>query len=49
MHEKQGVCMAYALLFEKMMDELGIPCYYVVGKADGESDLGHAWNMVQLD
>ena len=49
MHEKQGVCMAYALLFEKMMEELGIPCYYVVGKADGESDLGHAWNMVQLD
>lgn len=48
MHEKQGVCMAYALLFEKMMEELGIPCYYVIGKADGESDLGHAWNMVQL-
>lgn len=49
MHEKQGVCMAYALLFVKMMEELHIPCYYVVGKADGESDLGHAWNMVQLD
>lgn len=49
MHEKQGVCMAYALLFEKMMESLDIPCYYVVGKADGESDLGHAWNMVELD
>lgn len=49
MHEKQGVCMAYALLFEKMMEQLGIPCYYVVGKADGERDLGHAWNMVELD
>lgn len=49
MHEKQGVCMAYALLFEKMMDELGIACYYVVGQADGEGDLGHAWNMVQLE
>lgn len=49
MHEKQGVCMAYALLFVKMMEELSIPCYYVIGKADGESDLGHAWNMVQLD
>lgn len=49
MHEKQGVCMAYALLFEKMMEELGVPCYYVVGKADGESELGHAWNMVELD
>lgn len=49
MHEKQGVCMAYALLFEKMMEELKIPCYYVIGQADGESDLGHAWNMVKLD
>ncbi|MEG0472095.1 MAG: transglutaminase domain-containing protein [Solibacillus sp.] len=49
MHEKQGVCMAYALLFEKMMEELGIPCFYVVGHAEGEGDLGHAWNMVQLD
>jgi len=49
MQERKGVCMAYALLFEKMMDELGIPCYYVVGHADGEGDLGHAWNMVELD
>lgn len=49
MHEKQGVCMAYALLFEKMMEQLAIPCYYVVGHADGEGDMGHAWNMVQLD
>lgn len=49
MHEKQGVCMAYALLFEKMMSELQIPCLYVIGDADGESDLGHGWNMVQLN
>ena len=49
MHEKRGVCMAYALLFEKMMEQLAIPCYYVVGKAEGESDAGHAWNMVQLN
>lgn len=49
MKEKHGVCMAYALLFEKMMECLDIPCYYVIGKADGESDAGHAWNMVQLD
>lgn len=48
-HEKQGVCMAYALLFEKMMEEIGISCYYVIGKADGEGAVGHAWNMVQLD
>ncbi|GEK35677.1 transglutaminase domain-containing protein [Kurthia sibirica] len=49
MHEKKGVCMAYALLFEKMMELLAIPCYYVVGHANGEGDLGHAWNMVKLD
>lgn len=49
MHEGRGVCMAYALLFEKMMEALKIPCYYVIGKADGESALGHAWNMVELD
>ena len=49
MNEKHGVCMAYALLFEKMMEALDIPCYYVVGKAAGEGTEGHAWNMVQID
>ncbi|WP_079526726.1 transglutaminase domain-containing protein [Solibacillus isronensis] len=49
MNEKHGVCMAYALLFEKMMEALEIPCYYVIGKAAGEGTEGHAWNMVQID
>lgn len=49
MNEKHGVCMAYALLFEKMMKVLEIPCYYVIGKAAGEGTEGHAWNMVQID
>ncbi|MEK3765755.1 transglutaminase domain-containing protein [Solibacillus sp. FSL K6-4121] len=49
MAEKRGVCMAYALLFEKMMGVLHIPCHYVIGKADGEGDAGHAWNMVEID
>lgn len=49
MAEKRGVCMAYALLFEKMMEVLQIPCHYVIGKADGEGDAGHAWNMVKID
>jgi hypothetical protein len=47
--EKKGVCMAYALLFEKMMEQLHIPCYYVIGTANGEGDSGHAWNMVKID
>ncbi|MER2030215.1 MAG: transglutaminase domain-containing protein, partial [Solibacillus sp.] len=49
MNEKHGVCMAYALLFEKMMEVLEIPCYYVIGKAAGEGTEGHAWNMVKID
>lgn len=49
MNEKHGVCMAYALLFEKLMEALEIPCYYVIGKAAGEGTEGHAWNMVQID
>ncbi|MBQ0138744.1 MAG: DUF5050 domain-containing protein [Kurthia sp.] len=49
MKEKHGVCMAYALLFEKMMELLEIPCYYVIGQAVGEGDAGHAWNMVEID
>ncbi|MCM3721411.1 transglutaminase domain-containing protein [Solibacillus isronensis] len=49
MNEKHGVCMAYALLFEKIMEVLRIPCYYVIGKAAGEGTEGHAWNMVQMD
>lgn len=49
MKEGQGVCMAYALLFEKMLSMLNINCLYVVGKAIGESDIGHAWNMVELE
>lgn len=49
MNEKHGVCMAYALLFEKMMEALRIPCYYVIGKAAGEGTEGHAWNIVQID
>lgn len=49
MNEKHGVCMAYALLFEKMMEALEIPCYYVIGKAAGEGTEGHAWNMVQIE
>ena len=47
--ENRGVCMAYALLFEKMMEQLHIPCYYVIGTANGEGDSGHAWNMVKID
>ncbi|NLL80259.1 MAG: hypothetical protein GX234_10850 [Clostridiales bacterium] len=42
----QGVCTSYALLFQKFMDQMGIPCYIAVGNRNG---VGHAWNIVQVD
>jgi transglutaminase/protease-like cytokinesis protein 3 len=37
----RGMCMAYALSFQRIMQEMGIPCLYVRGK-------NHAWNMVKI-
>lgn len=37
----KGICMSYALLFQRFMQEFGIPCRYVRGD-------NHAWNKVQL-
>lgn len=37
----RGMCMAYALAFQRLMQEMGIPCLYVKGK-------NHAWNMVKV-
>lgn len=37
----RGVCMAYALAFQRLMQEMNIPCLYVKGE-------NHAWNMVKL-
>ena len=39
------VCAGYARAFQYIMQQLGIPCYYVEGHA-GEN---HAWNIVKLD
>ncbi len=43
---KKVVCEGYADTFSLMMNYLGIPCYYIVGNADGEL---HAWNAVSDD
>ncbi len=40
------VCTGYALLFQKFMDYMGIPCYVASGTVDG---VGHAWNLVNID
>lgn len=37
----RGICMTYALAFQRIMQEMRIPCVYVKGK-------NHAWNMVKL-
>lgn len=42
----KAVCTGYTLLFQKFMDQMGIPCYYANGTLNG---VGHAWNIVQID
>ncbi|MCM1499998.1 MAG: hypothetical protein NC124_16170 [Clostridium sp.] len=37
----RGICMTYALAFQRIMQKMRIPCVYVKGK-------NHAWNMVQI-
>ena len=46
--KKEAVCAGYAAAAQFLMEKLGVPCIYVSGDARG-SDLGHAWNIVQLD
>lgn len=38
----RGNCMCYALAFQRIMQEMKIPCQYVKGK-------NHAWNRVKID
>lgn len=47
----EAVCEGYARAFKYIMDELGIPCTMIIGKArntEGKTE-NHAWNYVQLD
>jgi hypothetical protein len=41
-----GVCNAYALLFQRYMERMDIPCYIARGTAKGGP---HAWNIVMVD
>ena len=41
-----GVCESYALAYQMLLGEVGIPSIYVTGYARGEL---HAWNLVQLE
>ncbi len=42
---RSTVCAGYSRAMQYVLNELGIPCYYIFGKADGGY---HAWNIVQL-
>lgn len=42
----KSVCTGYAKATQYLLQELGIPCIFVSGYAEGEGS--HAWNMVQL-
>ncbi len=41
-----GVCESYALAYQMLLHEVGIPNLYMTGYSRGES---HAWNLAQLD
>lgn len=38
----KGICMSYALAYQRLMQEMNIPCIYIKGK-------NHAWNMVKIN
>lgn len=43
---QQTVCAGYSYMFKELMDRLGIPCEYIIGKARNGA---HAWNSLTLD
>lgn len=44
--DKTAVCQGYALLFYRMMLEMGVDCRLVAGIGNGGA---HGWNIVKLD
>lgn len=45
--EGKAVCSGYSLLFQRVMEGLGIECRYVMGY--DEEGARHAWNLVFID
>lgn len=41
----KSVCAGYARVYQYLLQQLGIPCYYCTGYSGGD----HAWNIVKLD
>jgi len=52
-NNNMAVCEGYALAFEYLLHQAGIPCAFVSGDAaqvesNDDDDRGHAWNVVKL-
>ena len=41
-----GTCQSYALAYQLLLREMGIPCIFIVGEAGG---VDHSWNLVRID
>ena len=46
--KKSAVCAGYAGAAQYLLERLNVPCIYVEGDA-ADSDLNHAWNIVEID
>lgn len=51
LHDKKAVCEGYARAFNYIMEEIGIPCVLVSGKAKNSEGTieTHAWNYVKIE
>lgn len=50
--EGKAVCNGYARAYQHLMNEAGIPAWYVKGTSNNPSTgapIGHAWNLIKLD
>lgn len=47
--DKGTVCRGYALLYNIVLEKLGLNCRYVEGSINQSVDNNHAWNIIELD
>lgn len=48
LHDGEGVCQAYALLFYRMCREIGIDARLISGNDDVNGKATHGWNIVRI-
>ena len=44
---KRSVCAGYSRMAQYLLEQMGIPCIYVIGDIEGQG--AHAWNIVNCD